>query len=93
VLVEPESPTGFVATSLLAPQKALATLARELALVCGTGQLDDCLVAAREAGDTCRASCGQGADFRVKRCLDACELAFEACAKQCQEPKKKRRRR
>ncbi|MEQ8272204.1 MAG: zinc-ribbon domain-containing protein [Deltaproteobacteria bacterium] len=92
VLVAPDGPVGFVDEGRLGARKPVVALAEDIAFegCSSTGStLDACLFAAKQKEGACVDGCGaDGA-----RCREACQIAFERCTRQCQPPKRRRRRR
>ncbi|MEQ9496349.1 MAG: zinc-ribbon domain-containing protein [Deltaproteobacteria bacterium] len=92
VLVAPDGPVGFVDEGRLGAQKPIVALAEDIAFegCSSTGStLDACLFEAKQKEGACVDGCGaDGA-----RCREACQIAFERCTRQCQPPKRRRRRR
>jgi predicted Zn finger-like uncharacterized protein len=88
VLVEPEGPAGFIPVRLLGPQQSIAKLAADARFEgCESeagGQIDPCLLGAKQSQDACLTKCGPSARPSV-RCVEACGVAFDRCVKECGE--------
>jgi serine/threonine protein kinase len=90
VMVPPKGPVGFIAGNALSTAKPLEVLGKEMGFkackVDARRSLDDCLVKGKEQTDTCNVRCKEKASAG-SRCLQACQAAFDRCARQCNDSK------
>jgi hypothetical protein len=95
VMVPPRGPVGFINSQSLANMKPLEALGKEIGFrqckVDARRTLDDCLVKGKEQTDSCVIRCNKHAP-EIKhtappgsRCFQACQAAFDRCARQCND--------
>ena len=98
VLATDKGPVGFIEERALGEKKPVEALANDVAFEgCSIDDksVDDCLFSAKEQEGLCMQTCGppEKTNPTTIRCRGACEVAFDRCARECNPPKRKRRRR